>query len=106
MVKAAELRDGDDPALDRRLPSKWTLLLERQMGTPFMVVAEIQTQYSFQMPGVKDHEMVQALSPDRADQTLDVRIGVSSRLRSIGGLDTSAFGCGILITRCSEASSR
>src|SRR5215831_20953865 len=58
VMKTAELRDGDDSALAGRPPRQWTLLLERPMGTGFMVVAEIQTQDSFQMPGVEDHEMV------------------------------------------------
>ena len=39
-----------------------------------MVVSEIGTQNSFQMPRVEDDEMVQAVPADRADQAFDVGI--------------------------------
>src|SRR5262249_1528651 len=44
------------------------------MSPRSMVVREIGTQGSFQMPRIEDDEMVQAVPADRADQTFDVGI--------------------------------
>ena len=73
-MQTAELWDLDDPADTRDLPRNRTLLVEAQMGPRFVVVSEIRSQGSLEMPGVQDHEMVQAVSPYRADQALDIRI--------------------------------
>ena len=47
-----------------------------------MVVSEIETQGSFQMPRIEDDEMVQAVPADRADQTFDV--GILPRTPGLG----------------------
>jgi len=44
------------------------------MGSGPMVVTEIRSQGSLQMPGVEDDEMVQAVSSYRADQALNIGI--------------------------------
>ena len=44
------------------------------MGSGPMVVTEIQSQGSPQMPGVQNDEMVQAFSSYRADQAFDVGV--------------------------------
>ena len=44
------------------------------MSPRSVVVSEIGTQGSFQMPRVEDDEMVQAVPADRADQAFDVGI--------------------------------
>ena len=44
------------------------------MSPRSVVVSEICTQGSFQMPRVEDDEMVQAVPADRADQAFDVGI--------------------------------
>ena len=74
VMKTAELRDYDDPAGTRDLPREWTLLVEPQMSPGTMVVTEIRSQGSLQMPRVQDDEMVQAVSSYRADQALNIRI--------------------------------
>jgi len=74
VMKTAELRDGDNVADIRDLPREWTLLVEPQMGSGPMVVTEIRSQGSFQMPSVQDDEMVQAVSSYRADQTFGVGV--------------------------------
>ena len=50
------------------------MLVEAQMCPRSVVVSEIRSQRSLEMPGVQDHEMVQAVSPYRADQAFGVRI--------------------------------
>ena len=74
VMETAQLRDCDDPADTRDLPREWTLLVEPQMGPGPMVVTEIRSQGSLQMPRVQDDEMVQAVSSYRADQAFGVRI--------------------------------
>ena len=44
------------------------------MSPRSVVVSEIGTQSSLEMPRVEDHEMVQAVPADRADQPFGVRI--------------------------------
>ena len=48
------------------------------MSPRSVVVSEIGTQGSFQMPRVEDDEMVQAVPADRADQAFGVGIGAVS----------------------------
>ena len=74
MMQTAELRDLDDLSGTRDLPRKWTLLIEAQMCPRLVVVSEIRSQRSLEMPGVQDHEMVQAVSSYRADQAFGVGI--------------------------------
>src|SRR5215831_15854964 len=74
VMQTAELRDCDDPADTRDLPRERTLLVEPQMGPGPMVVTEIRSQGPLQMPGVQDHEMVQAVSSYRADQAFGVGV--------------------------------
>ena len=74
VMQTAELWDLDDPADTRDLPRNRTLLVEAQMGPRFVVVSEIRSQGSLEVPGVQDHEMVQAVSSDGADQAFGVRV--------------------------------
>ena len=73
-MQTAELRDLDDPSDSRDGPRKWTLLVEAQVGPRPVVVSEIRCEGFLEMPGVQDHEMVQAVSSYGADQALGVRI--------------------------------
>src|SRR5262249_13372589 len=50
------------------------LLGQSQMGSGFMIVAEIVFQRPLQMFGIQDHEVVQALPADGADQVFGVWI--------------------------------
>jgi hypothetical protein len=81
VMETAQLRDRDDPADARNLSRNRTLLVEAQMGPGPVVVNEIRSQDSLKVPGVQDHEMVQAVSSNRADQAFYVRIlpGTSGR---------------------------
>ena len=44
------------------------------MGPRSVIVSEIRSQGSLEMPGVEDHEMVQAVSAYGADYAFGVRI--------------------------------
>src|SRR5688572_25801949 len=74
VMQTAELRDLDNLSDARDLPRKWTLLVEAQVGPRSVVISEIRSQGLLKMPSVQDHEMVQAVSSYRADQTFDVGI--------------------------------
>jgi hypothetical protein len=74
VMETAQLRDCDDPADTGDLPREWTLFVEPQMGSGPMIVTEIPSQGSLQMPRVQDDEMVQAVSSYRADQAFSVRV--------------------------------
>jgi hypothetical protein len=74
VVQTAELRDFDDLSDTRHRPWEWALLVQPQMGPRSVVVSEIRSQGSFEMPGVENHEMVQAVSPYGTDQAFNVRI--------------------------------
>lgn len=73
VMKATHLRDCDNPS-GTRLPREGTLLVEPQMGSGLMVVTEIRSQGSLQMPRVQNDEMVQAVSSYRADRAFNIRI--------------------------------
>ena len=73
-MQATELRNFDDLSDARDRPSIRTLLFQPQMGPRSVVVSEIGSEGVLEMPGVQDHEVVQALSADRADQAFGVRI--------------------------------
>lgn len=62
MMQTAELRNLKYPSDPRDLPRKWALFVEPQMRPRPVVVSEIRSQGSPQMPGVHNHEMVQAVS--------------------------------------------
>jgi Protein of unknown function (DUF2950) len=66
-MQTAELRNLMYPSDPRDLPRKWPLFVEPQMRPRPVVVSEIRNQGSPQMPGVEDHEMVQAVSAYGAD---------------------------------------
>src|SRR5215472_14064438 len=55
VMETAQLRDCEDPADARNLSREWTLLVEPQMGSGPMVVTEIPSQDTLQMPGVQDN---------------------------------------------------
>ena len=76
IMKTAKVREGDNlsslPALDEaRLRA---LLVQGGMGACRVVVREVGAQEPFEMAVVVDDDVIEALSPNRADQALDVGI--------------------------------
>src|SRR5437764_4680683 len=68
--------DRDHLPAGRRLdrPRLWTVHGERLMGSPVMVIGQVASQEALQMPLMEDYRMIQTLSPDTADESLDIRI--------------------------------
>ena len=66
-MQAAEVRDLNDPANARDLPSVQTLLRQPEVRPRPMVIGKIRIKSALEMPRVEDHEMVQALSSERAN---------------------------------------
>lgn len=75
MVQATDLGEVDDPARAGRLD--WTLvrtiLIEGKVCPGAVIVVHIRRQNTPQMPFVEDNDVIKALAPDRADDTLSIR---------------------------------
>src|SRR5215472_6593335 len=72
-----KLRNFDDSPSTRYRPRNWALLSQSQMGSGFMIVAAIIFQrplHTLYMFRIRDHEVVQALRADGADQAFGVWI--------------------------------
>ncbi len=67
MVEAAELWNCDNLSDLQHRSRKRTLLVEAQMGSRFVVVAEIRRQRFLEMASVQDDVVVQTLPSNRAD---------------------------------------
>jgi hypothetical protein len=61
-MQTTELGDLNDPSRPRDLPRKWALCGEPQVRPGTVVVGEIGSQRSSEMPSIQDHEMIQAIS--------------------------------------------
>ena len=57
-MKAAELGNCDNLSDLQHLPGKWTLLVEAQVGSRFVVVAEIRRQRPLEMASIQDDVVV------------------------------------------------
>jgi hypothetical protein len=74
VMKATELWNCDNLSNLQHLSRKRTLLGEAQVGSRFVVVAEIGRQCSLEMASVRDDVVVQTLSSNRADESFGVWI--------------------------------
>jgi hypothetical protein len=74
VMEAAELWNCDNRSNLQRLSRKRTLLVEAQVRSRFMVVAEVRRQHFLEMASVEDDVVVQTLPSDRADESLGVWI--------------------------------
>src|ERR1700761_8319254 len=73
-MKTAELWNGDSLSHLQHLSGQGTLLIEAQVGSGFVVVAEQRRQGSLEMASVQDDVVVQTLPANRADESLGVWI--------------------------------
>jgi hypothetical protein len=75
VVQAADFGKLHDPAgrgeLDR--PGVWSILAEREMGPRVMVVGEVSGQDTAELSLTEDEHVIQALTPNRADEPWDAR---------------------------------
>src|SRR5260370_29664955 len=79
MVEATDFANRDDPAEFRPLnsPAVGRILVEREVSTRPVVVREVASQGAAQLSFAKDEDVIQTLTPDRADEPL--REGVLPR---------------------------
>ena len=73
-MKTAELGNCDNFSHPQHLSGKRTLLVEAQVGSRFLVVAEIRRQGCLEMASIQDDIVVQTLPSNRADESLGVWI--------------------------------
>ena len=99
MMEATDLGKLDDLPVLRWLDRSRLrrILLQRQMRSRTMVVADVSPQDSAKMTLVEDDDVIETLSPDRADDTLDVgilpwRAACCSHLLDAESTDASAEG--------------
>jgi len=80
-IMALHRAGGDGEQVDR-WPGE--ALVEPLMGAGPVVVVEELGQYALQVPAAEDQEVVEALSPSCADESLSDGVGVSFQLQLIG----------------------
>ena len=82
MVEPANLWDLHDPTHCRRLNRSpdWRVLAERQVSPGPFIVVEVGLQDAAKTGFIEDDHMIPTLTPNRADQALDVGI-LPGRLR-------------------------
>ena len=76
MMKAAELRESDDLARNRRTGGTrlGAVFGERQVGPGSMVIVEVGRQDPSQVMRVQDNDMIEAFPPDRSYDALDIGV--------------------------------
>jgi hypothetical protein len=76
MVQAANLQDCDDSAARWRLDGTrvWTVFVQGKMGSGSLVVVLVRRKDASQMALIEDYAVVETLTPDRADDPLDIRV--------------------------------
>ena len=72
MVEATDLANLDDPAEFWLLnwPTMGRILVERQVSACAVVVREVASQGTTEVPFAEDDEVIQTLAPDGADEAL------------------------------------
>jgi hypothetical protein len=72
MVEATDFTKRDDPAECRPLnwPTLGRILVERQVGARPVVVREVASQGTAEVPFAEDDDVIQTLAPDGADEAL------------------------------------
>src|SRR5260370_37367165 len=73
MMQATDFGNVDGPAELRPLdwPCVGCIFVEREMGSRPVIVREVSSQHSAQVPLAQDDDMVQTLAPYRADEPFD-----------------------------------
>jgi hypothetical protein len=74
MVQTAEVRDARDRADPKDRTAVWRVLVKGEVRAGVVVIARVRGQHVPQMRFVEDDQMVEALTPDGADQPLDIRV--------------------------------
>jgi hypothetical protein len=88
MMQSANLRNLHDPTHGWRLnrSTDWCVLAQRQMRPGLFIVCEIGFQDSTQTGLIQNDDVIQALSSNRSDQSLEIGVGMSIQLRRMAML--------------------
>jgi len=74
MMDTADMRNGHDLSLGWRL--NWSqyraLFIERQVRSRLMIIPGVGLQYFSQMPFIENDDVIQTLSTDAANYSLDI----------------------------------
>jgi hypothetical protein len=93
MVQAADFGKLHDLPRggDRDRPDVGGVLVEREMGARLMIVDEVTGQDAVEVSLVEDEHVIQALTPDRAEEPLCERVLPRTLRRRENLLDPEAF---------------
>src|SRR6516164_8350405 len=68
MMQSAKNRNSGNPAADLNRTREWRILVQRQVSSRFVVVANVIFQDLTQMCLAQDDDVVHTFTPDRSDQ--------------------------------------
>lgn len=74
MMKPAENRPHGKLAVPLERPMARRILVQRQMRSEFVVVADVGDKDTTQMGPAKDDDMIEAFAADRTDQSFRVPV--------------------------------
>ena len=74
MVQPTDAGNRDHVASVRQfdIARHWRVTIKRKMRPILMIIGEVRSQDSREVPFVENDEMIQALATDRTDESLDV----------------------------------
>ena len=82
MEPANEWNGLDTPDRLHR-PADGRILAQREMRSGAVIIVSVGTQHVPEMAFAKDHDMIEAFPPDRADETFAATV-LPGRLRAVG----------------------
>lgn len=76
VMQSADVRYCDDAARSWRLDLPWlrAVLPKTEVRPRFGVLGDVLAQHATEMPLVQDDHVIEALAPDRSDQSFDARV--------------------------------
>src|ERR1051326_1165729 len=74
VVKTPDFGNSDDLAAWHDVPLVRGVLSQGQVGSGTMIVSEVAFQHTTQMSSIKNHDMIETLTANRANQSFCVRI--------------------------------
>jgi hypothetical protein len=95
VMQTADVWDLDDRAASWRLggPRDGSILVQREVSAPLMIVAEVVLQVAVQRALVPHDDVIEALASEGADHAFNERIGVGCRLHRQRAVRHKPFAC-------------
>ena len=102
VMQATDVWDLNDRAEGRwlRSPRDGSILVQREVRSPFVIVNKVALQVAAQRALVPDDDMIEALAPEGADHAFNELIGVSSQLHHQRAVRHKPFVLPIPSIRC------